>query len=67
MYHLFIYTFHDIVIIAMTSFDRRIEETYGKTPVTSNADENNNQTVVTQSETSNKTTDRNIRFEKNLI
>jgi len=40
---------------AMTSFDRWIEETYGKTPIISNVDENNNQTIVTQNETSNKT------------
>ncbi len=40
---------------AMTSFDRWIEETYGNTPIISNVDENNNQTIVTQNETSNKT------------
>jgi hypothetical protein len=40
---------------AVTSFDRWIEETYGNSPITSNVDENNNQTLtltVTQNETS---------------
>ena len=43
---------------AVTSFDRWIEETYGNSPITSNVDENNNQTLtltVTQNETSIKT------------
>ena len=43
---------------AVTSFGRWIEETYGNSPITSNVDENNNQTLtltVTQNETSIKT------------
>ena len=45
---------------AMTSFDRWIEENYGNNPITSNVDENNNQTIVNQNETSNK----NVRKRK---